>query len=145
MVGLTQDEAVDARRLSMAAFDSIEGADFPQHMASFTAFMDAQLEQRKTAAGDDYLTALAQGEIDVKPVDARFVTGIMVSFMLGGHHSTATAIARLFRHVLPDRTLREQVMTDDRLLTRVIEARSSRPASPADDDGSQLATRHLHA
>ncbi len=121
VVGLTQDEAVEARRLSMAAFDSIGGADFPQHMASFTAFMDAQLEQRKTAAGGDYLTALARGEIDGRPVDAEFVTGIMLSFMLGGHHSTATAIAGLFRHVLPDRTLCEQVMTDDQLLTRVIE------------------------
>jgi cholest-4-en-3-one 26-monooxygenase len=96
VVGLTQDEAVEARRLSMAAFDSIGKSGPPM----LTAFMNAQLEQRKTAAGDDYLTALAQGEVAVEPVDAELVTGIMLSFMLGGH-STATAIAGLFRHVCP--------------------------------------------
>lgn len=121
VVGLTQNDAVEARRLSMAAFDSIGGPDFPQHMASFTVFMNVQLEQRKTAAGGDYLTALAHGQIAGRPVDAEFVTGIMLSFMLGGHHSTATAIAGLFRHVLPDPTLRELVMTDDQLLTRAVE------------------------
>jgi len=90
-------------------------------METFTAFMDKQLEKRRTAPTDDYLSALASGEIDGRQVDAEFVTGIMSAFMLGGHHSTATAIAGLLRLVLSNRTVREQSMSDDHLLARAIE------------------------
>jgi cholest-4-en-3-one 26-monooxygenase len=121
MVGLNQDEAVMVRKISMATFASIGGPDFPKHMEHFTAFMDAQLETRKKTKSDDYLGALARGEVNDKPVDAVFVTGIMTAFMLGGHHSTATAIAGLMRDVLPQNTLRERLMTDDDLMDRVIE------------------------
>ena len=70
---------------------------------------------------DDYLSALASGEIDGRQVDAEFVTGIMSAFMLGGHHSTATAIAGLLRLVLPNPKVREQSKSDDHLLARAIE------------------------
>jgi cytochrome P450 len=121
MVGLNQDEAVEVRHLSMAAFASIGEPEFPTQLQAFAAFMKSQLEKRKTGPRDDYLTALARGEIDGKPVDAEFVTGIMSSFMLGGHHSTATAIAGLLKHVLPRPDLREPIMTDDRLLARIVD------------------------
>jgi cytochrome P450 len=45
----------------------------------------------------------------------------MSAFMLGGHHSTATAIAGLLGHVLPKPTLCEQILTDDDMLGRAIE------------------------
>jgi len=83
--------------------------------------MDDQLQKRRAAPRDDYLTALARGEINGKQIDAELVTGIMSAFMLGGHHSTATAIAGLLRHILARHALREQLMSDDALLIRVIE------------------------
>lgn len=121
MVGLSHDEAAEVRQLSMAAFTNIGTPGFPRHMDRFARFMDAQIKKRQAAPSGDYLTSLARGEIDGKPVDNEFVTGIMNAFMLGGHHSTATAIAGLIRHVLPDRSLRQRIMTDDRLLGRVVE------------------------
>ena len=121
MVGLNQDEAVEVRRISMATFASIGGVDFPAHMADFVAFMDRRLQERREAPRDDYLTALARGEIYGQPVDADLVTGIMSAFMLGGHHSTATAIAGLLGHVLPKHTLCEQILTDENMLARAIE------------------------
>jgi cholest-4-en-3-one 26-monooxygenase len=121
MVGLDQDEAVQVRRIAMVAFASIGKPDFPTHMETFTAFMDKQLEKRRTTPTDDYLSALAIGEIDGRQVDAEFVTGIMSAFMLGGHHSTATAIAGLLRLVLPNPKVREQSKSDDHLLARAIE------------------------
>ncbi len=121
IVGLEQDDAVEVRKISMATFASIGSSHFPTHMAIFTAFMDDQLQKRRAAPRDDYLTALARGEINGKQIDAELVTGIMSAFMLGGHHSTATAIAGLLRLVLPRQALREQLMSDDALLARVIE------------------------
>ena len=121
MVGLDQNEASDVRRISMAAFASIGGPDFPKQMQALITFMDDQLEKRKTAPRDDYLTGLSRGEIDGKPVDAEFVTGIMVAFILGGHHSTATAISGLMRHVLPKPALRKRISKDNQLLVRVVE------------------------
>jgi len=121
MVGLDHDDAVAVRRISMATFVSIGRPDFPNHLQAFIAFMEAQLDKRKKEPSDDFLTALAHGEVDGKPVDAQFVTGIMQAFMLGGHHSTATAIAGLFKHVLPEPSVREGIMTDDQLLHRAVE------------------------
>jgi cytochrome P450 len=83
--------------------------------------MEGRLQERKEAPRDDYLTALTRGQIYGQPVDADLVTGIMSAFMLGGHHSTATAIAALLGHVLPKRALCEQILTDDDMLGRVIE------------------------
>jgi cytochrome P450 len=72
------------------------------------------------------------------PVDAELVTGIMTAYLLGGHHSTATGIAGLLRHVLSEPGLRDRVEAEHKLLPRVIEE-SLRLTTPL-----QLFARTIH-
>ncbi|KMO66974.1 cytochrome P450 [Mycolicibacterium chlorophenolicum] len=121
MVGLDFDESVEVRHIAITMFDSIGTTDFPANMDAFVAFYTDKLRARRVAPRDDYLTMLAHGEVDGVAVDEPTVNGIMVAFLLAGHHSTATGIAGLLGHVLVEAGLRDRVAADSKLLSRVIE------------------------
>lgn len=138
MVGLDQDEAVEVRRIAITLFDSIGTPKFPTNLQAFVGFNEDQLAKRRAHPREDYLTALAHGQVEGVPVEPEMVTGIMTAYLLGGHHSTATGIAGLMRHVLSEPGLRDRVATQDKLLSRVIEE-SLRLTTPL-----QLFARTVH-
>jgi cytochrome P450 len=100
LVGLDHDESVQVRHIVMTLFTSIGTETFGTNWKTFATFIERQLQVRRDLPRDDYLTCLAQGNVDGVAVDAELVTQIMTAFLLGGHHSTATGIAGSLRHIL---------------------------------------------
>ena len=121
MIGLNHDEAVEVQRLAISMFNSIGTDTFEMNWSHFSAFIDRQLQMRQDAPRDDHLTALARGDINGTPVDAKLVTEIITAYLLGGHHSTATGIAGALRYILADPALTAVVAEADRAMARAIE------------------------
>lgn len=45
---------------------------------------------------------MASGSIEGLEIDENVATGLMVALIVGGHHSTGSAITGLIRHVLTE-------------------------------------------
>jgi cytochrome P450 len=121
VMGLGDGEAAEVRQLGMTLFNSIGTETFEAAWQNFSAFMDRQLQIRTRAPRDDYLTRLAQGNIDGVAIDGDLVTRIMTAFLVGGHHSTSTGIAGALRYILEQPALAAEVAESDTTLTRAIE------------------------
>jgi cytochrome P450 len=121
LVGLDRPQAVDVRELAAALFASIGTPDFPERMAQFTEYTENCLEDRRREPRDDYLTALVNGEIAGIPIGPGDVVGLLVAYLVGGHHSTSSGLAGLLRHVLTEPGLRDKLAADENLLPHIIE------------------------
>jgi cholest-4-en-3-one 26-monooxygenase len=121
MVGMDQEHAIEGREVAGSLFAAIGTADFPERMAGFTAFTEARLAERRAEPREDFLSQIAAGEVAGVPIDAEGAAGLMVAYMLGGHHSTASGVAGLLHHVLGSPELRADLAEDPTLLPRVVE------------------------
>lgn len=121
MIGLGPGEAVEVQQLAMSMFGSVGTDSFDANWADFADFNDRQLQMRRHKPRDDHLTALAHGEIDGTPLDTELVTSIVTAYLLGGHHSTATGIAGVLRHLLTNPGLGGLAVRDERTMARAIE------------------------
>lgn len=95
LIGLDQKRVAQMRTVALAAFAAVGTAEMPERMAAFRAFIHEELASRRAAPREDYLTALANGVVGGEEVTEAEVPGVVVAFMLGGHHSTAAAIGNM--------------------------------------------------
>ncbi|WP_326837544.1 cytochrome P450 [Amycolatopsis rhabdoformis] len=121
MVGLDQRAAVEAAHTADALFESIATPAFDERMAEFVAFTETQLTERRREPREDFLTALAQRQVAGVPIDDAGAAGLLVAYLLGGHHSTSSGVAGLLRHVLVEPGLREEIEDNERIVPRVVE------------------------
>jgi cytochrome P450 len=121
LVGLDPEAAVEMRRVGMNVFAAIGTDEFDRHMQAFTDFTDAELAARRENPRGDYLSELASGELNGETIDDVGSAGIMVALLVGGHHSTASALAGLVHHVLSTPGLAGRLAEDPDLLDRTIE------------------------
>jgi cytochrome P450 len=121
MVGMNQQHAIQGRALAAALYVAIGTTDFGERMAAFTAFTEARLQERRDEPRDDFLSQIAAGDVAGVRIDAEGAAGLMVAYMLGGHHSTASGVAGLLHHVLQSAELRGVLSEDSHVLARVVE------------------------
>lgn len=107
MIGLSQPEAVHARGLAAALFAATGSADFPARFAKFSEHTERWLADRGENPRDDLLTEMASGVVQGKKIDAAGATGLLLAYIVGGHHSTGSALGGLIRHVLTVPGLRD--------------------------------------
>jgi cytochrome P450 len=130
LVGLSPEGAARMRRVGMNVFGSIGTEDFPKRMQEFTEFTTAELEARRRNPLDDYLTKLSSGELDGEKVDDVGCAGLLVSLLVGGHHSTASALAGLVHHTLTIPGLRDRLRDADADLVKRVVEESLRLSTP---------------
>jgi cytochrome P450 len=121
LVGLAAEAAAEMRRVAMNVFAAIGTDDFPRCMQEFTAFTDAELEARRRHPRGDYLSDLASGELNGEQIDDVGSAGVLVALLVGGHHSTASALAGVVHHVLSTPGLRDRLLRDPDLMNKAIE------------------------
>jgi cytochrome P450 len=121
MVGLDAEHSLAARKVAAAMYASIGRPDFAARYADFGAFVEAQLADRRQYPQDDFLTQVASGAVDGVPVDSDGATGLMVAYLLGGHHSTGSGIAGLLHHILTGPGLQARLMADPGLMPQAVE------------------------
>ncbi|AGP52018.1 cytochrome P450 [Streptomyces rapamycinicus] len=121
MIGLDQAEAVRARAVAAALFAAMGSEEFPARFTEFSEHTQRWLADRRENPRDDMLTELASGVVQGKEIDEAAATGLMLAYIVGGHHSTGSALGGLIRNVLTVPGLRDDLLTDRRGLPRVIE------------------------
>ncbi|MFF5147954.1 cytochrome P450 [Streptomyces sp. NPDC013157] len=121
MVGLSAEAAPRMRELGSEMVAAVNTDRMPQAAKEFFAFTAAQLEDRRRNPRDDYLTQLASGALGDRPLTDGEVGGILMSFFIGGHHSTTAAISALLHHIITENGVREALANDPGVLPKVIE------------------------
>jgi len=121
MVGLDDDQALEARDLAAALFAGVGSGAFAKEMEKFATYTSERLAERRANPRDDFLTKMASGSIDGMAIDDEGAVGLMVAYLVGGHHSTGSGIAGIVRHVLSVPGLRDEVVEDPRDLMRAVE------------------------
>ncbi|MDZ7914849.1 MAG: hypothetical protein U5O16_23925 [Rhodococcus sp. (in: high G+C Gram-positive bacteria)] len=121
LVGLTTEESLVNRDLATVAFASTGTADFPSAMGCFVEYTLARLHERRDRPKEDFLSSLASGHYKGMDIDDGAAVQIFLALLVGGHHSTASAISGLVAHVLSSGQVKDKLSTDSKLLTRVIE------------------------
>jgi cholest-4-en-3-one 26-monooxygenase len=153
MIGLDQAEAVEARGVAAAMFASSGTPAFPARFAEFSAHTGRWLAERREQPRGDVLSDMAAGVVAGREIDDAGATGLLLAYIVGGHHSTGSGLGGLIRHVLTVPGLRESLLDghadDPRVLARVVEEslRLTTPLQffartlrcPVDVDGHELA------
>ncbi|GAA4697626.1 steroid C26-monooxygenase Cyp142 [Pseudonocardia yuanmonensis] len=121
MIGLEQPEAVRARGIAAALYAAMGTAEFPARYAEFHDTTQRWLVDRREHPRDDMLTQMANGVVEGKTIDEAGATGLLLAYIVGGHHSTGSALGGLIRHVLTLPGLRDELVADRKALPRVIE------------------------
>lgn len=121
MIGLEQAEAVRARGIAAALYAALGSPEFPARFAEFHETIQQWLADRRQNPRADLLTQMANGVVAGKEIDEAGATGLLVAYILGGHHSTGSALGGLIRHVLTLPGLRDDLLADRAALPRVIE------------------------
>ena len=97
VAGLSEPECRTLREVAISAFQSIGTASFERNKAEFDAFIRDQIAQRRRLLREDYLSRLATGRIGDREIDDDDIIGVLMTLLLGGHHSTA-ALPGLLHH-----------------------------------------------
>ena len=121
LIGLDVAEAPRMRDLAIEQAKATGTERSDEAIRAFLDFAQEQIDLRRAAPREDFLTQLAIGEFEKGRLTDDEILGILTSLMIAGHHSTVSAMTSLIAHVLEDDALREAVMTDDTLLNRAIE------------------------
>ncbi|WP_134734010.1 cytochrome P450 [Amycolatopsis nivea] len=121
VAGLSPADCGVLREVAIAAFQSIGTPSFGQRKSAFDAFIRGQLDQRRREPRDDYLSRLASGKLGDRELGDDDIIGVLMTLLLGGHHSTAAAMAGLLHHVLTEPGLREVVAEGGAKLSALVE------------------------
>jgi cytochrome P450 len=121
MIGLGQAEAVRARGIVAALYAATGSEELPARFAEFSGHTQRWLADRRENPRDDMLTEMASGIVQGKEIDEAGATGLLLAYLLGGHHSTGSALGGLVRHVLTVPGLRDGLLADRCGLPQVIE------------------------
>lgn len=121
VMGLSGPDCRTLRRLGIAPFEAIGTSDFDKHYDALNEFIQRQVDQRRREPADDFLTHLVTAEIDGAPLSDTDIRSALTALFIGGHHSTASAMAALIYHVLSVPGLREVVAAGGPRLTLLVE------------------------
>ena len=120
MIGLT---GVGVERIHELAdkFTRARGAEQGAVMQQIGATVIEEINARRAEPRDDYLTMLAQLEIEGQPMSDVEVATFMTGFFVAGHETTTSALGTLLLNTLPSSDLRARMLADDKVMTAAIE------------------------
>lgn len=102
-------------------FTRAEGAAQGAVMQEIGAQVLEEINARREQPRDDYLTRIAQVEVDGRPISDGELATFMTAFFVAGHESTTSALGTLLLHALPSDDLRARMMADDKVMNAAIE------------------------
>ena len=122
IVGLDPERALEMRDVSIRLGASFaDPAEFDAARADFAAFVLPQIEARRSAPRDDYLTRLATQPFKGEMIADATIVQMMVGFLLAGHESTTAAMSSVLFHLLTHPPYVQRSLEDARFLSGAIE------------------------
>lgn len=120
-----QDMAV-AERVTSKAMEGIDASgrdpeNFPRLIAEFGELIMPMIFERRESPRDDFLTRLANAEVEGKPLTVPETVGALFGLFGAGHHSTTSAMGTLFYHVLSRPEVVAALVEKPRLIVAAVE------------------------
>lgn len=121
LVGLSPEASDEMRVVAMEMFEAIGSPQFDAKQEAFNTFTFRELAARRKRPREDYLTQLASGALNGETITDIETAGVLVALLVGGHHSTAAALAGLLHHTLSVPGLKERLIQDPSLIPAAVE------------------------
>lgn len=121
LIGLDPELAPTMRRLGLNVSNSHNSPAYGDVIAEFSQFALGEVEARRVAPREDFLTELGTAEFNGHRLSDEEIVGTLVSLMVAGHHSTVSAMSSLLQWVITRRDLGRNIVEDRALLDRAIE------------------------
>lgn len=119
MAGLSPEASSRVRQLSVQGLKNM--ATDPQALMPLMSMLLEEVETRRGGDGSDFLTELANAEVDGRPITEEETGNILVSTVLAGHETTMNASGHLLLELAKNPTLQEELRADDAGIPRVVE------------------------
>jgi cytochrome P450 len=122
ILGLDAELAYEMRDVSIRLGSSFgDAAAFNAALEDFRGFVMPQVEARRAAPREDFLTRLVTEPFRGEPIPDPTIVQMMVGFMLAGHESTTAAMSSTLFHLLARPALAAAVRDDARKMSSAIE------------------------
>lgn len=121
-IGLEGKKPEEIRQLALAMTATVaDPVAQREALGRLGEFILGEIHQRRRDPRDDYLSKIAQMEVDGRLLGDGELSIFMIGFLVAGHETTTAALTGLLGHVLPRPELRHRLMTDDAALGAAIE------------------------
>jgi cytochrome P450 len=122
LLGVDDDRVPAVRPIAMDLFAAMgDPSLFMDAFNRFGVFATQEIELRRANPRDDLLTRLCTQEWEGRKLPDDGLLVFLVGLLTAGHHTTTSAMASTFLHVLGDTTLRDRVIADPRLVRTATE------------------------
>ena len=122
LVGIDDGLVPAVRRAAIEMFAAQGNPDeFGRKQAAFAAVTVTEIRDRRARPREDYLTRLAQVEVEGRRLDDNDFVVLVAAFLGAGHHSTTSAMASLINEVFSRPIVRDSLLSEPRNIPLAVE------------------------
>jgi cytochrome P450 len=122
LVGIDDALVPMVRETALAMFAAMgDPEEFGRRQAAFAEVTVSEVHDRRSNPRDDYLTKLANVQVDGRPLDDNDYVVLLSAFLGAGHHSTTSAMASLIYEVFSQPDVRDAIKMDPSKMSNAIE------------------------
>ncbi|HEY0315697.1 MAG TPA: cytochrome P450 [Sphingomonas sp.] len=122
LVGVDEDRVPAIREAAIAMFAAQGDPEaFGLRQADFATVTVSEVHARRAVPRDDFLSALADMQVEGRKLDDEDYVVLMAAFLGAGHHSTTSALASLVYEVFAREERRDQLIAEPGLIPAAIE------------------------
>jgi len=122
MIGLTAEEAIRVRPVAIETFEATNDTDLASRAnVKFNALVKELSDARRAEPQDDFMTRVATEPIDGRMFSDDEIGNLLQGILIAGHHTTTSAMSSLFRHILIEPRLKQQLIDDPELVRPAVE------------------------
>ncbi|MER5436263.1 cytochrome P450 [Streptomyces sp. NPDC002588] len=122
ILGFDPEHKAEIRRLSGDVLASLKEPErLRKALGEFSEIVAAPVLGRRGKEGRDFLTLLANAEMNGRPLDVQEITDTMVSLLLAGHETTVSGLSSLLYEVLRRPEVRDRLIADPDLIPAAVE------------------------
>lgn len=122
VLGFDSEHKSEIRRLSSDVLASLKDPErLRKALGDFSKIATAPVLARRGKEGGDFLTLLANAEINGRPLNVQEITDTMISLLLAGHETTVSGLSSLLYEVLRRPEVRHRLIADPDLIPAAVE------------------------
>jgi cytochrome P450 len=122
LVGVDEELVPTVRELAIQLFAAmVEPEEFGRRQAEFGKVTVGEVHKRQSEPRDDYLTYLANVEVEGRKLDDDDYVVLLAAFLGAGHHSTTSAMSSLVYEVFGSDEMRAQLSAEPELIPTAVE------------------------
>ncbi len=122
ILGLEQEFHDQVRTMTIDLLAVVDQPEiFNGRWATFSEFGWKEVEKRKSNPSDDYLSVLAQADMNGRPLTPQEVGACVISLLTAGHGTTTAALTNLFYEVIRRPELKQRLIDNPEDIPKAIE------------------------